>query len=200
MMRYLVRLANNQGYTPKDVKMLQVKIRELLGSADKIGNLRISTSAIEFDLFADQADLNRSKSLLEAKVSKVVTLRSIDTRVSTKGEEETLREGIDLFNQERFWEAHEVLEEIWHPATGVERDIIQGLILTAAALVHYQKNENAVCVSILGRAMEKLSALDNFNGLDIKRLKAGIEQILSDNMPALLRIGWVKPKTHAQPP
>jgi len=199
-MRYLVRLANNQGYTPKDVKMLQVKIRELLGSADKIGNLRISTSAIEFDLFADQADLNRSKSLLEAKVSKVVTLRSIDTRVSTKGEEETLREGIDLFNQERFWEAHEVLEEIWHPATGVERDIIQGLILTAAALVHYQKNENAVCVSILGRAMEKLSALDNFNGLDIKRLKAGIEQILSDNMPALLRIGWVKPKTHAQPP
>jgi len=199
-MRYLVRLANNQGYTPKDVKMLQVKIRELLGSADKIGNLRISTSAIEFDLFADQADLNRSKSLLEAKVSKVVTLRSIDTRVSTKGEEETLREGIDLFNQERFWEAHEVLEEIWHPATGVERDIIQGLILTAAALVHYQKNENAVCVSILGRAMEKLSALDNFNGLDIKRLKAGIEQILSDNMPALLWIGWVKAKTHAQPP
>ena len=105
-----------------------------------------------------------------------------------------------MFNQERFWEAHEVLEEIWHPATGVERDIIQGLILTAAALVHYQKNEKAVCVSILGRAMEKLSALDNFNGLDIKRLKAGIEQILSDNMPALLRIGWVKPKTHAQPP
>jgi len=199
-MRYLVRLANNQGYTPKDVKMLQVKIRELLGSADKIGNLRISTSAIEFDLFADQADLNRSKSLLEAKVSKVVTLRSIDTRVSTKGEEETLREGIDLFNQERFWEAHEVLEEIWHPATGVERDIIQGLILTAAALVHYQKNENAVCVSILGRAREKLGTLDDFNGLDIKRLKAGIEQILSDNMPALLRIGWVKPKTHAQPP
>src|SRR5437879_7727432 len=200
MMRYLVRLANNQGYTPKDVKMLQVKIRELLGSADKTGNLRISTSAIEFDLFADQADLNRSKSLLEAKVSKVVTLRFIDTRVSTKGEEETLREGIDLFNQERFWEAHEVLEEIWHPATGVERDIIQGLILTAAALVHYQKNENAVCVSILGRAMEKLSTLDNFNGLDIKRLKAGIEQILSDNMPALLRLGWVKSNTHAQHP
>src|SRR5438132_6209239 len=200
MMRYLVRLANSQGYSPRDVKVLQAKIRELLGSADKIGNLRISTSAIEFDLFAEQTDLNRSKSLLETKISEVVTLRPIDSRISARGEEEMLREGIDLFNQERFWEAHEALEEIWHPAKGVERDIIQGLILTAAALVHYQKNENAVCVSILGRAMEKLSALDNFNGLDIKRLKAGIEQILSDNMPALLRIGWVKPKTHAQPP
>jgi len=199
-MRYLVRLANSQGYTPTDVKMLQAKIRELLGSADKIGNLRISTSTIEFDLFAEQTDLNRSKSLLEAKISKVVTLRSIESRGSTRGKEETLREGIDLFNQERFWEAHEVLEEIWHPATGVERDIIQGLILTAAALVHYQKNEKAVCISILGRAREKLGTLDNFKGLDIKRLRAGIEQILKDNTPKLLQLEWVKTKTHAQPP
>jgi predicted metal-dependent hydrolase len=199
MMRYLVRLANSQGYTPTDIKMLQAKIRELLGSADKIGNLRVSTSAIEFDLFAEQTDLNKSKSLLEEKISKVVTLRPIDPRVITKGGEEMLREGVDLFNQERFWEAHEVLEEIWHPATGVERDIIQGLILTAAALVHYQKNENAVCVSILVRAMEKLGKLDNFKGLNIKHLRAGIEQILKDNMPELLRIEWVKTKTHAQP-
>jgi len=198
MMRYLVRLANSQGHTPRDVKMLQAKIRKLLGSRDKIGNLRISTSAIEFDLFAEQTDLNSSKSLLEAKMSKVVTLRSLESRVSIGGEEETLREGIDLFNQERFWEAHEVLEEIWHPAMGVERDIIQGLILTAAALVHYQKNEKAVCVSILGRAMEKLAALDNFKGLDIKRLRAGIEQIQKDNTPKLLRIEWVETKTHAQ--
>ncbi len=199
-MRYLVRLANGQGYTPTDVKMLQAKIRELLGSADKIGNLRISTSAIEFDLFAEQTDLKRSKSLLEAKISKVVTLRSIESRGSTRGKEETLREGIDLFNQERFWEAHEVLEEIWHPATGVERDIIQGLILMAAALVHYQKNEKAVCISILGRAVEKLGTLDNFKGLDIKRLRAGIEQILKDNTPKLLQVEWVKTKTAPQSP
>ncbi len=199
-MRYLVRLANSQGYTPRDVEMLQAKIRELLGSADKIGNLRISTSAIEFDLFAEQTELNRSKNLLESKMSKVVTLRSLESRVSIGGEEETLREGIDLFNQERFWEAHEIIEEIWHPATGVERDIIQGLILTAAALVHYQKNEKAVCVSILGRAMEKLGKLDNFKGLDIRRLRTDIEQTLRDNTPKFLRIEWVETKTHAQSP
>jgi len=198
-MRYLVRLANSQGYTPRDVKMLQAKIRELLGSAEKIGNLRISTGAIEFDLFTEQADLNRSKSLLEAKISKLVTLRPIEPlATSARGEMETLREGIDLFNQERFWEAHELLEEIWHPATGVERDMIQGLILTAAALVHYQKNENDVCVSILGRAKGKMGTLDHFKGLEISRLRANIEQILKDNMPKLLRIEWVKTKTTPQ--
>ena len=199
-MRYLVRLANNQGYTPKDVKMMQGKIRELLGSENQIGNLRISTGAIEFDLFAEPTDLNRPRSLLEAKISKAVTLRSIDSRASSRGEEEALREGIDLFNQERFWEAHEVLEEIWHPATGVDRDVIQGLILTAAALVHYQKNENAVCLSILGRAREKLGARDHFKGLDIKRLRTGIERALNDNLPKLIQIEWIRTKTHAQTP
>src|SRR3989449_6208613 len=200
MMRYLVRLANSQGYTPRDVEVLQARIRELLGSADKIGNLRISTSAIEFDLFAEQTDINRSKSLLDAKISKVVTLRPIESRASPRGDRETLREGIDFFNQERFWEAHEVLEEIWHPATGVERDIIQGLILTAAALVHYQKNEKAVCVSILGRAIAKLGTLDHFKSLDIRQLREDIEQTLKDNTPKLLQIHWVKTKTAPEPP
>ncbi|TMI21005.1 DUF309 domain-containing protein [Candidatus Bathyarchaeota archaeon] len=199
MMRYLVRLANNQDYLPKDVKMMQAKIRELLGSAEKIGNLRISTSAIEFDLFAEKDDLNKSESLLEAEISKVITLRSTEPRGSARGEQEALREGIDLFNQERFWEAHELLEEIWHPAKGVERDTIQGLILTAAALVHYQKNEKTVCVSILGRAMTKLGTIDNFKGLDTKRLRAAIEQILKDNTPRLLQIEWVRTKNSAQP-
>src|SRR5438552_1749963 len=167
--------------------------------ADKIWNLRVSTTAIELDLFAAPSDLGRTKSLLEGKISKVVTLRSLESRTSTRAEDEALREGIDLFNQERFWEAHEVLEEIWHPATGVDRDTIQGLILTAAALVHYQKDEKSVCVSVLGRAKEKLGTLDQFKGLDIRSLRVSIEQILKDNMPMLLRIQWVKTKTHAPP-
>jgi len=198
-MRYLVRLDNNQAYAPKDARMLQAKIRELLKPTEKIGNLRVSTTGIELDLFAAPSDLGRTKSLLEGKISKVVTLRSLESRISTRAEDEALREGIDLFNKERFWEAHEVLEEIWHPATGVDRDTIQGLILTAAALVHYQKDEKTVCVSILGRAQEKLGTLDQFKGLDIRSLRTSIERILEDKTPVLLRIQWVKTKTHAPP-
>jgi hypothetical protein len=194
-MRYLVRLHNNQAYAPKDVQVVQTKIRELLGSTDKIGNLRISTTAIEFDLFVASSDLGKSKSLLEDKISKVVTLRSLESRVPTRAESEALREGIDLFNQERFWEAHEALEEIWHPATGVDRDTIQGLILTAAAFVHYQKNEASVCLSILGRAKDKLGVTDRFWGRDIKHLRANIDRILENDTPVLFRIQWVRTKT-----
>jgi uncharacterized protein len=194
-MRYLVRLANDRAYSPKDVRPLQEKIRTLLGSQEKIGNLRVSTNAIEFDLFEDQADLEQSKNELESRISKVITLRPIDNRTSTRKENDALREGVRLFNEERFWEAHEALEEIWHPAKGEERDIIQGLILTAAAFVHFQKNEASVCISILGRALEKLGPANDFRDLNIRRLRSEIRKILDDKAPQLVRINWNRSKT-----
>ena len=197
-MRYLVRLTNDRAYSPKDVRTLQEKIRTLLGSHEKIGNLRVSTSAIEFDLFENNADIEQSKKELESSISKVITLRPIDNRASTKSEEETLWEGVRLFNEERFWEAHEVLEEIWHPARGGDRNVIQGLILTAAALVHYQKDESSVCISILGRALEKLGPANEFRDLNIRSLRSEIGKIIDDKMPHLIKIGWIREKTTLQ--
>lgn len=195
-MRYLVRLANDRAYAPRDAVTLQEKIRKLLGSHEKIGNLRVSTNAIEFDLFADQADLEKSKTELESRVSKVITLRPIDTGTSTRNEAESLREGVSLFNEERFWEAHEALEEIWHPATGKDRDIIQGLILSAAAFVHYQKDETSVCISILGRALEKLGPTNDFRDLNIRSLKSEITNMMRAKAPHPLKISMVQAKTN----
>jgi uncharacterized protein len=194
-MRYLVRLTNDRAYSPKDVRPLQEKIRTLLGSQEKIGNLRVSTNAIEFDLFEDQADLEQSENALESGISKVITLRPIDNRTPTRKENDALREGVRLFNEERFWEAHEVLEEIWHPAKGEERDIIQGLILTAAAFVHFQKNEASVCISILGRALEKLGPANDFRELNIRRLRSEIRKIIDDKTPQLVSINLNRAKT-----
>ena len=194
-MRYLVRLTNDRAYSPKDIGALQEKIRALFGSHEKIGNLRVSTSAIEFDLFENQADLERSKNELESRISKVITLRPIENRASTRNAEETLREGVRLFNEERFWEAHEVLEEIWHPARGEDRNLIQGLILTAAAFVHYQKDEASVCISILGRALEKLGPANDFRDLNVRRLTSEIRKMINEKGPYPTQISWTRTKT-----
>lgn len=194
-MRYLVRLANTRTNTPSDVGKLQGEIRTVLGSHEKIGNLRVSTSAIEFDLFADQTDLEQTKIQLESNFSRILTLRPIDNHASTRSEDETIHEGVRLFNEERFWEAHEVLEEIWHPAKGVDRNVIQGLILAAAAFVHYQKNEADVCISILGRALEKLGSTNDFRDLNIRSLRSDVGKIVETNVPHLLRISWIRAKT-----
>ncbi|ETN87758.1 DUF309 domain-containing protein [Thermus scotoductus] len=47
---------------------------------------------------------------------------------------EALCEAWHLFQEGRFFEAHEVLEEVWREAQGEKRRFLQGLILLAAAL------------------------------------------------------------------
>ena len=91
-----------------------------------------------------------------------------------------LVEGIDYFNNERFWECHEILEGVWKNCDGNEKFLVQGLILVAAGLVHYQKDEDLVCISIFNRALEKL---ENSNGqyydIDIDKIKQTITEMIT---------------------
>jgi hypothetical protein len=188
--RYLARLANEKGYTPRDSRRLARQIRELLQDKDAIGNLRISTRAIEFDLFASNpSQLETRRILLESKVAKTLTLKLLDQLPPPRSKLDALHEGIGLFNEERYWECHEVLEQIWHPAKGTERDIIQGLILTAAALVHAQKEENDVCFSMLRRAKTKLDSLERYEGISLDHVRTSIETILESRNPAPFKVG-----------
>jgi predicted metal-dependent hydrolase len=50
---------------------------------------------------------------------------------------EQYREGLRLFNQEEFFECHDVLEELWSEAIGADRKFIQGLIQASIALFHF---------------------------------------------------------------
>jgi len=49
----------------------------------------------------------------------------------------------DCFNRQQFYEAHEVLEQIWLPQRdGPEGPFFKGLIQLAGAFVHLQKGRN----------------------------------------------------------
>jgi len=56
-------------------------------------------------------------------------------------ETEQYREGIRLFNEEEFFECHDVLEELWAETDGPEKKFIQGVIQAAISLFHFG-NEN----------------------------------------------------------
>jgi predicted metal-dependent hydrolase len=51
------------------------------------------------------------------------------------------REGLRLFNEEDFFECHEVLEELWSECQGEQKRFMQGLIQASVALFHFG-NEN----------------------------------------------------------
>ena len=51
-----------------------------------------------------------------------------------------LDEFIRLFNERLFFEAHEILEELWLETSGEQKLFYQGLIQCAVSLAHWKRN------------------------------------------------------------
>jgi len=130
-------------------------------------------------MFADnEKELAERKRLLTESSFRIVSVRLLDTPPKAVDKAEALEEGIQLFNEERFWESHEALEQAWHIAKGVERDATQSIILTAAAFVHYQKGEEEICLSIMKRARAKMSLVKACELIVFDSLERNINGIL----------------------
>jgi hypothetical protein len=187
--RYLLRVANQDGYTPKDVEQVAETIRKILGFRESASHFRVSTEAVEFNMFArSEQELDDRKKLLAQRLFRIVSLRLLDKPPKTVDKEEALAEGIQLFNEERFWECHEALEQAWHVSKGVEREAIQSIILTAAAFVHYQKGEDEICLSILKRARAKLASIREYMIIDLVGLGKNIDGILDSEEIQLFKL------------
>ncbi len=60
-----------------------------------------------------------------------------DTTLQTNGYDPRYLEGIALFNDVEFFEAHDVWEELWSEYQGPSRKYFQGLIQAAVCLHHF---------------------------------------------------------------
>ena len=84
-----------------------------------------------------------------------------------------------LFNAERYWECHETLEGLWRRKQGVEKRLLQGIILVCAAYVHHQKGEDGVALGVLGRGAKLLDYPHQWYGrFNISKLRVDVRSIL----------------------
>ena len=67
-------------------------------------------------------------------------------------DEPRLLEGLRLFNQSRYFEAHEAWEALWHEVGGRQREWLQGLIQVAVARHHLRRGNTAGAAYLLRRA------------------------------------------------
>ena len=66
------------------------------------------------------------------------------------------------FNEQLFFEAHEVLEELWLPQRGGPKDLFyKGLIQLAGAFVHVQKGRRQPALALFGLARQNLRRFPN---------------------------------------
>jgi uncharacterized protein len=96
--------------------------------------------------------------------------------------------GIGLFNRAEFFEAHEVLEDVWRASPEPEKKFLQGLIQVAVGLHHYGTGNLIGARSLLGRAAGNLARYPgNFGGIQLTPLLDCLEEwqrALADNQPA----------------
>ena len=87
--------------------------------------------------------------------------------------DERLTRGIHLFNTRHFYEAHEVLEDVWRESRGPERKLLQAVIQAAVALHHHSRGNAAGARSLMTRAARNLEGYpQTFAGLGIPSLRA----------------------------
>ena len=182
----MLHLQNSSALNRKMAKDILRQSRILASGMNLIlRDCRVSKKYIEFDTTIPQSSLDE---LIE-KLSSIGPLdhaKHVIEEIVEK--EEAISEGISYFNNERFWECHEILEGVWKNSDGNEKFLVQGLILVAAGLVHYQKDEDLICLSIFNRALEKLANSDGqYHNIDIDKIKKTVsEMINSQNVSSFL--------------
>jgi uncharacterized protein len=83
--------------------------------------------------------------------------------------------GIEFFNSAEFYDAHEVLEDVWREEQGPNRLFLQGLIQVAVALHHHSTGNVVGCRSLLKRASRNLSSYpENYFNLNLKPFRESI--------------------------
>jgi uncharacterized protein len=90
---------------------------------------------------------------------------------------ECLAEGVALFNEGRWYQAHEVWEEAWKRESGQRRSLLQGLILVAAGWLKREAGRTEGARTLFTRALERLEGLPaTYEGVDVGALLPQLRQ------------------------
>ncbi len=161
---------------------LMERVRRIAGELGvKVVDVRVATHHVEYDLIAK--DRKTVEGILH-RIGKIRGLRFLD--------EEELDPSIwakQLFNEERFWEFHELLEDVWRKAPEPKKSVLNGLILVAAAFVHLQRGDKESFFRVLGRALGRLQGFrGEVLGIRVEDVRRNVEEILGDGRPKVFKI------------
>jgi len=105
-----------------------------------------------------------------------------------------LTKGLSLFNAEKYFEAHEVWEDLWRVTDGPLRAFYQGMIQAAVALYHLRRNNVAGAGQQIGKSLKNLAAgIGEDHGIDAPDLIAQLTAIRDQMQYKKVRIRLLKP-------
>ena len=71
-------------------------------------------------------------------------------QIEKRNFEDTFCNALNLFNDQKWYEAHDAFEDIWNTLDGDERQIIQGILQVAVSQFHLSKGNLNGATILLG--------------------------------------------------
>ena len=86
---------------------------------------------------------------------------------------------LNLFNNQKWYEAHDAFENIWNTLDGDERQIIQGILQVSVSQFHLSKGNLNGATILLGEGLGRIKTRTNINlGVDLESFCKFLEQLL----------------------
>ena len=76
--------------------------------------------------------------------------------LTSKRFKQSLKEAIDLFNNQKWYEAHDAFEDIWNDLVGDERQIVQGILQVSVSQFHLNKGNLNGAMILLGEGLGRI--------------------------------------------
>ncbi len=93
--------------------------------------------------------------------------------------EDRFAEALSLFDAERYFEFHDVLEELWRDEPGPEREFLQGLLQAGVSLHKARLGQLAGARKLFVKGSQRLASFPaRHRGVEVEALLASIERWL----------------------
>lgn len=90
--------------------------------------------------------------------------------------EDALATAVELWDQGRYFEAHECLEDVWHHAADDDRDFWQGVVQVAVTCCHHQRGNEKGAHVMAAKALARLADYPSgHRGIDVSALRGFLE-------------------------
>ncbi len=91
------------------------------------------------------------------------------------------RAGMVLFNEGRYFEAHEELEAAWNAEKGRVRELYQGILEAAVTYLHITRGNYPGAVKVYGRSMRWLKGWpEKCRGVDVGQLRRNMDAAIAE--------------------
>ena len=90
------------------------------------------------------------------------------SNLDTKNFKDTFSKALDLFNNQKWYEAHDAFEDIWNTLDGDERQIVQGILQVSVSQFHLSRGNLNGAMILLGEGLGRIKTRTNVNlGVDL---------------------------------